>query len=405
MLKILVVEDDAEKLRRVMLCLKEVPDCASDNIDNARDASAAKRLLRENQYDLLILDIALPTGPDALPSKEGGLNLLDEVVERSIYHRPREIIGLTGYSEILDRAAMRFAEDLWLVIQYDPASESWAEKLKRKVQHILITKRDNTALPDYSSHLCVVTALQSPELTAILKLPWSWKQYDQFRDGTIYHRGEFQRNGKSNEVIAASAARMGMTAAAVLATKMIAEFKPRYIAMAGILAGIRGRCNLGDIIAADPGWDYGSGKMQVKDGKPYFLPAPHQIGLNSFIRGKLALMAQDAVVLDEIRRGWQGESPQHVLNMHIGPVASGAAVVADPSIAEDVMQQHRKVIGIEMETYGVFAAADEACFPQPKAFSLKAACDFADSEKNDTYQAYAAYTSAMTIRYFAERFL
>jgi len=138
MVKILIVEDDAEKSRRVMLCLSEVPGCEANDIDNARDAISAKRLLRERVYDLVILDIALPVAPEALPAQEGGLLLLDEVLERTIYHRPREIVGLTAFEDIFDRASVRFAEDLWSVIQYDPSSNEWVEKLKRKVRHLLL---------------------------------------------------------------------------------------------------------------------------------------------------------------------------------------------------------------------------------------------------------------------------
>jgi nucleoside phosphorylase len=254
-------------------------------------------------------------------------------------------------------------------------------------------------------HLCVVTALETPELEAVLKLPWDWKEREQRSDGTVYFDGRFSRAGETHKVVAASAPRMGMIAAAVLSTKMICEFRPKYIAMAGILAGIHGRCELGDIIAADPGWDYGSGKLHIKGGESMFSAAPHQIGLNSFIRGKLSLMARDTALLDEIRRAWTGPSQRNVLRMHLGPVASGAAVVANPSIVTDVMDQHRKLVGLEMETYGVFAAADEARLPQPKAFSIKSVCDYADADKDDDCQSYAAFTSAMALRFFMERFI
>ena len=63
MLKILVVDDDTAKLRHVLTSLKAMPECDGSEIDNAGDATAAKRLLRQNQYDLLVLDIALPERP------------------------------------------------------------------------------------------------------------------------------------------------------------------------------------------------------------------------------------------------------------------------------------------------------------------------------------------------------
>jgi nucleoside phosphorylase len=67
--------------------------------------------------------------------------------------------------------------------------------------------------------------------------------------------------------------------------------------------------------------------------------------------------------------------------------------------------QHRKLVGIEMETYGVFAAGRECTLPQPKVFALKSVCDFGDEEKNDSWQHYAAFTSAQALRVFVEKFL
>lgn len=54
---------------------------------------------------------------------------------------------------------------------------------------------------------------------------------------------------------------------------------------------------------------------------------------------------------------------------------------------------------------GVFAAVEESLLPQPEAFSLKSVCDFADDEKDDRFQAYAAYTSANALRLFVEKYL
>jgi len=114
---------------------------------------------------------------------------------------------------------------------------------------------------------------------------------------------------------------------------------------------------------------------------------------------------QHREILDEIRRDWPGEEPSTPLRMHLGPVASGAAVLEDPRYTELIQAQHRKLMGIDMETYAVLAAADECPLPQPKAFSIKSVCDFADPSKGDSHRNYAAYTSAAALRIFIERYL
>src|SRR5690606_25772505 len=88
-------------------------------------------------------------------------------------------------------------------------------------------------------------------------------------DDTVYFRGEVERSGQKGRVIAAAAAEMGIAAATALATKVIIGFRPRYLFMAGIAAGVEG--NAGDILIADESWDYGSGKIATDDdGKPEF---------------------------------------------------------------------------------------------------------------------------------------
>ena len=89
----------------------------------------------------------------------------------------------------------------------------------------------------------------------------------------------------------------------------------------------------------------------------------------------------------------------------MGPLASGASVLAAKKQTEPIKMQHRKVIAIDMEAYAIFAAAEEAPLPQPKAFVLKSICDFADDEKDDLYQSYAAYTSANALRALMETYL
>lgn len=405
MVRVLVVEDNADKLRRVVTCLLSVTGLTRDAIDDARDANTAKRMLREGSYDLLILDISLPTYADEMPTPGAGLNLLRELQERDVYRLPAQIVGLTGLQDALEEARPHFDSEALQLVPFDVASRSWEDKLRRIAGRVVQASRARAPSIGHGVHLCVVTALASPELEAVLDLPWNWTIRPDADDPTTYHQGTVQVRGDKLEVVAAAASRMGMQASAVLAAKMSMTFRPRYLAMTGIMAGIRGQCELGDVIAADPTWDYQSGKRTLRNGLPAFSSSPHQIALDPFVRGKLARMAQDSTALDRIRRGWRGQVGNTLLRMHVGPVASGAAVLEDPAEVERIRLQHRKTLGVEMETYGVYVAAQECPAPQPRCFSLKSACDFADTLKNDDHQAYAAYTSASALRFFVEEHL
>ena len=110
----------------------------------------------------------------------------------------------------------------------------------------------------------------------------------------------------------------------------------------------------------------------------------------------------DDAGLQRIANGFGSPAPGP-LRVLIGPVATGSLVVADGQVVEEIQAQHRELLGIEMEVYGLYAAAHCASKPRPMAFALKAVCDFADSSKNDDYQRYAAFASANVLRVLMER--
>lgn len=53
-------------------------------------------------------------------------------------------------------------------------------------------------------------------------------------------------------------------------------------------------------------------------------------------------------------------------------------MLADQDTAEIIRKQHRKLLGVDMELYGVASAARDAGLPKHLAFGLKSVCDFAD---------------------------
>lgn len=404
MIKILVVEDDQEKLRRVCVVLTSISGCTIDQIESARDIVSAKQILRKSQFDLLVLDISIPPRADQEPDRQGGLVLLCELLERDIYQRPTHIVGLTAYDDSELLAEGRFSDEALALVRYDPASQQWEDTLRRKTAHVIASKVSDAPC-DFNLDVCVVTALDEPELSAVIDLNWAWRQKRFDGDGTIYHEGEATTADKTVRIVAASAARMGLVASAVLASKMISRFRPRYLIMTGIAAGVKGKVELGDILAADPCWNYESGKRLVRDGNSTFSPEPHQVGPDHIIRGSLAALARDQSALDSIRSDWKSERLNRSPSLRIGPVASGAAVLQDDTVVKAILEQHRKTIGVEMESYGIFVAATEAPHPQPRVFSIKSVCDFADEMKNDHAQSYAAYTSAAALRLMVEKHL
>jgi nucleoside phosphorylase len=169
--------------------------------------------------------------------------------------------------------------------------------------------------------------------------------------------------------------------------------------MCGIMAGVRARTEIGDVIVANQCWDWGNGKWSLAgDGSARFQPAPHQLNLGSAIRERLKVLAADKALLEDPWRAWRGDKPKNIPRLRLGPVASGAAVLADKNTIDDLVAKHRELLGVDMEYYGASVAAEEAPNPRPTVLCLKAVVDFADGGKSDEYQEYGAFISAAALR-------
>ena len=196
---------------------------------------------------------------------------------------------------------------------------------------------------------------------------------------------------------------MGMVSTALRSAALISLLRPRLIAMCGICAGVKGKVNIGDVLLADPAWDFQSGKRVRDKENTQFSISPHQLYPPALVRTHLEQIRGEKGALRDIAAQYYEDAPS-ILQVVIGPVASGSAVLADGEVVNEIKAQHRDLIGVEMEVYGMYAAAYGASKPQPLPFALKAVCDFADPDKEDKHQRYAAYTSANVLRLLMEKF-
>jgi len=397
MLNILIVDDNSQKVAQIINVINEFPEASHFKVDTALDCVSARKYLTETVYDVLILDMWLPErlGDDA--KKDGGVQLLDELNQSIRMMKPFHIIGLTAYDDLAATYRERFLNDLWLIIYYDATADAWKEQLKNKIKYLIQSKRSvmGGCCSQYDYDIGVVVALPDVELASILKLPANWETYKLDHDATFYSSGIIRNNGRSLKIVVAATHQMGMIATAVLSMKLISNFHPRYLAMTGITAGVKGKGNIGDILVAESSWDYGSGKFVPGEGGGInFLPDPKYLPIDIEIKELFLKARTERRYLDEIRSQWRGPKPSSSLELIVGPIASGAAVVADDRFINDILNHNRKLVGVDMETYGIYYAANNANKPLPKCFSIKSICDFADSRKGDKYQAYAAYTSA-----------
>lgn len=400
-MQILVVDDDRDRAQELLTYLVDGLNTSAQEVKVVYDAISARDALSERAFDLMVLDVMLPFRQDSEPDERTALDLLTEIYETGNLHRPRHIIGLTAYEAVEQAVSREFTSRSWVLVWQSPLNRDWIQTIGNAVKYI--DDQGAQRLRDYDLDLAIVTALPL-ELEAIRKLPWAWMPDEVLDESQFVIRGAFDSGGKSYSVVAAVASRMGMVSASVLASKLITKFRPRVIAMPGICAGVRDKVALGDVICAETSWDYQSGKHVTKEqAVSGFQMDPHFIPADAFVIARIDQLARDDAFAVQVWRNWQARQAAPPA-LRRGPVASGAAVLADPAVTERIKTQQRKVIAVEMELYGVFSAAEQAARPKPIAIGLKSVCDFADDEKSDAVQPYAAYTSAAYLREFCERY-
>ncbi|WP_288944849.1 hypothetical protein [uncultured Marinobacter sp.] len=402
-MKIIIVDDSRSKIRKIVDGLLASNLVFRGDIDVAQSSYDGYDRLEAESYDLMILDLCLPDRPESEPELETSLRMLERLRSSNDFNRPKQIVGLSAYDEFVDEAKETFDENLWTLLRYSEEERGWLDGILACVRFLYHQERgESTAIGPVD--LCLVTALYEPELTAVLALDWNWSDPIPLDLTTFVRKGSFKCEDRVFSVVAATTDRMGMVNTSILATKLIYSCEPKFLVMAGICAGINNKVNLGDPILATASWDYQSGKHSVQEGSSFFHIAPHQLHVQQGVETRMLEIARNPDILSKIREAWRGNVPDSVLRLRVGPMASGAAVLADSSLVDGVKAQQRKVLGIEMETYGLYCAAESAPARKPITFSVKSVCDFADEHKSDDYQKYSAYTSAEVIKYFFEKY-
>lgn len=286
--------------------------------------------------------------------------------------------------------------------EYRAEYESVANGKKVTSNVVPFSVANNDCGRSYNYDVAVICAL-SEELDVVKNNLNEVREIDVTDDDYIYYEGTFDKDGAKRRVIMAQLTHMGMVPAATLTTRLIYNFTPKYIVMTGIAAGIDGKVNFGDVIAAEYTWDYGAGKDVLEGDTSVHRNTIQQIHIDTDISTMVRRISSDKVLLSEIKEGFNGEKPETELKIVMGPIPSGAAVVANPNITESIKnRQIRDVVGIEMEIFGVYYAARWSISPKPKYLALKAVCDYADERKNDVYHKYASYTSARVFLHLAK---
>lgn len=397
-MKILIVEDIPGKHEEIRSVL--IKSCAHADIHHACCFVDALSSLRDDYFDLLILDMVIPLRKGEDPNVSLGISLLNEVFDGVDARPPDHIICLSEYLGMLDEIKEATRRRLVHAVKYDEIDATWVSLLGEKLDYVgkCVTRSLNSP-QDYLCDVGIVVSYPTVELEAILELKTQISAEFNKLDELHYYLASWSRPNTKLKVVACAAPSMGMTAACVTAGKLINRWRPRYLVMTGIAAGTDEELKFGDILVADSCYDYGSGKIREEEGERLFVPSPQQLLIASDLKALLQKWESTQRGMADIARGCvrgNGYQPK----MKLGIIATGAAVVQSKEFVEEIKQASRKVVGLEMEAYGVFQAASLSSHPKPKVMVAKSVSDFANLAKDDQAQRLAAFTSAQLVHKF-----
>jgi nucleoside phosphorylase len=243
----------------------------------------------------------------------------------------------------------------------------------------------------------IITALEIEAKAVVRRLQNHTVKRFEDQDIRTYHCGtvSIPVTDQTYHVVVVTLPGKGTISAANAVTDAIARWNPRYVLMVGIAGGIpQDDMDLGDVIVADQvvGYDYGKVTPQGIQPRDRVYPV-------------------SALLLDRIRNFWDSAWAQYVYvarpanarraapKRFVGPIASGDKVIASAEFREQLTQHWPKLLAVEMEAEGVFAAV----FDRPDirhALVIRGISDMADERKSDEWQEYAANAAAAFVEGF-----
>jgi nucleoside phosphorylase len=236
-----------------------------------------------------------------------------------------------------------------------------------------------------SADCAIVTALSSELDKVLFHFRHAKQIVDEERGGRVF----FETMSPSGlHLVGASSIGMGQLNAASLTRDVIDRYSPKSLILVGITGGLEKNIPLGDVVVSDQIIDYELGKVTPKGFEPRWSAYP----VDSSILQKAQSFRNNSWV-EYVRT----ERPDGIKNIdpksNIGLYLCGNKVIADEKTAGALKSFWRKASAIEMEAAAIAAMLRQMTEP-PSFIVIKGICDYADSSKNDNWQAYAADAAA-----------
>lgn len=381
-MKILILEDEDDKYNEIQSEIYQIiPDA---EIQRERNWYHYAHATLNTKFDLILLDLLVPRSEkdDTVEDHHEQLVSTTRDYESKSFSTPA--IVLTRYTE----NPGDFVYDLNAVdINVIPFNDrgAWKEALKLKLL---------AAQPKKKYEFVIVCALDK-EIAAFEGLTDNLGPVKTI-SGLVCR--EAQIDAYKGVIVRAN--RMGLVAAAVVATMALERFAPRLICMSGICGGIPGESGIYDILVTQTCHQHDAGKWN-NDG---FRSEHYDVQVSVDVHNELLALCSDAelkkFMLEGLNPG-KSELPDGMerLTCNIkadAPTSSGSAVMAENGRTSSLTSGQRKLAGFDMEIYSVYEAARLAS-NKPAFFAAKTVVDDGGKNKGDKFHRIGCLLSAKFI--------
>ncbi|MFT3762284.1 MAG: hypothetical protein QM761_06650 [Pseudoxanthomonas sp.] len=395
-MRFLVVDDDAQKADVLRDCLVE-NGILPENVIVADCVVAARRALAAASFDAMLLDVLLPVRSPGTPAGANSIELLKEIIDDGSTAAPRYVIGVTAEMSAVEAHAAEFQRFTLNVIHVAPGEDVWKEFIHNFVAFI---RRADEARATFDVDVCVLNALKTPELDAVLATwPVTLGAEKLLNSSVLYRDGICRFSSGERRVVCAYQGQMGPAASVHAATSVLTAFRPRVLLMTGICGGFSDRAQIGDIVVAERSWDWQAGKW-AENG--VLLAAPDHREASPELTAHARTIEHEKLI--GFCQSFRGCQPERAPQLILGPMVTGSSVVASTDIQEVFREQHRKMAAVDMECYGIYYATSVSSGPQTKVLCVKAVSDLADRAKADNFQKYCSHISAFVGFEIADRY-
>jgi hypothetical protein len=294
----------------------------------------------------------------------------------------------------------KFIDNLKVITISDIAKPSLNKKIKI----------DKAIMPNQLIDFAILTALSGDEYSAfrnkISVNSSSTEESSNFIMGK-FNKIPSAKNDYLKKILIYRQTQIGMVEASICTNKIIHEHNPKFILMGGVCGGRKGRVNRYDIIIPRQVIEFTTGKLENGETCTYDYTSKTRIDLHTWLSESERIRRIKKNMFSLIPSSEKKyESICGRIEVKFDDLACVPWVIkTNEWLEEHAKKYDEKIIGLEMESYGVNRSYDLNTDKLFAALVVKSVMDFTDDQKVDAdqmtgenYKETAGYMSYLCIR-------